>query len=54
MIDHLDAAVEARLVRKLGHSRPAIVYVAEDLEHRRKVVLEVLGSELAAVLGGRR
>ena len=32
----------------------AMVYLAEDLKHQRKVALKVLKSELAAVVGAER
>src|SRR5829696_5583716 len=43
-----------RLERELGHGGMAVVYLAEDLRHHRKVAVKVLRPELAAALGGER
>ena len=43
-----------RLERELGQGGMAIVYLAEDLRHGRKVAIKVLHPELSAVLGGER
>ena len=40
-----------RLERQVGSGGMAIVYLAHDLRHDRKVALKVLRPELAAVLG---
>ena len=50
------AALADRYVieRELGPGRMATVYVARDLEHRRRVALEVLRPAVAASLGGDR
>ncbi|HWP37457.1 MAG TPA: protein kinase [Gemmatimonadales bacterium] len=47
-------AVSYRLIRELGRGGMAIVYLADDLKHRREVALKVLRPELAAVLGRTR
>ncbi len=39
---------------ELGAGGMATVYLAEDLKHHRQVVVKVLRSELAAVLGAER
>jgi len=43
-----------RLNREIGQGGMAIVYLAEDLRHGRKVAIKVLHPELSAVLGGDR
>ncbi len=52
-ITRLNAALEGRytIERELGEGGVATVYLADDLKHERKVALEVLKPELAAVVG---
>jgi serine/threonine-protein kinase len=55
-IDRLNAALEGRyrIERELGEGGMAMVYLADDLKHERKVALKVLKPDLAAVVGGDR
>src|SRR5262245_9875574 len=43
-----------RIERELGQGGMAMVYLAHDVRHDRKVALKVLRPELAAILGGAR
>ncbi len=43
-----------RVVRELGQGGMAIVYLAEDLKHRRQVAIKVVRPELAGVMGADR
>ena len=43
-----------RLERELGRGGMAVVYLADDLKHGRRVAIKVLRSELAASLGSER
>jgi len=43
-----------RIERELGQGGMAVVYLAEDLRHGRRVAIKVLHPELSAVLGGER
>lgn len=56
MIDRLNTALADRYVveRELGEGGMAIVFLAVDLKHDRRVALKVLRPELAAVVGGER
>ncbi len=55
-IDRLSAALpdRYRIERELGQGGMAIVFLADDLKHDRKVAIKVLKPELAAVLGAER
>ncbi len=52
-ITRLNAALEGRyaIEGELGEGGMAMVYLADDLKHERKVALKVLKPELAAVVG---
>lgn len=54
--DRLRAALAGRyaIVREVGAGGMAIVYLAEDLKHHRKVALKVMRPELAATMGSAR
>jgi tRNA A-37 threonylcarbamoyl transferase component Bud32/tetratricopeptide (TPR) repeat protein len=56
LLPHLRLALEGRYVveRELGRGGMAIVYLAQDLKHQRKVAIKVLRPELAASLGAER
>jgi serine/threonine protein kinase/cytochrome c-type biogenesis protein CcmH/NrfG len=43
-----------RVERELGQGAMAVVFLAEDLKHRRRVAIKLLKPELSAVLGGER
>ena len=54
--ERLNAALEGRyrIEAELGEGGMATVYLAEDIQHERKVALKVLKPELAAVVGAER
>ena len=56
MINRLNAILEERysIERELGEGGMALVYLAEDLRHGRKVAVKVLKPEIAAVVGADR
>jgi eukaryotic-like serine/threonine-protein kinase len=56
LLEQLTAAVgdRYRVERELGQGGMAVVFLAEDLKHRRRVALKVLKPELSAALGGER
>ena len=56
IFDRLKASLAERyhLERELGTGGLAIVYLAEDLKHRREVAVKGLRRELAAPLGAER
>jgi eukaryotic-like serine/threonine-protein kinase len=56
VLTRLNATLEGRytVLEEIGRGGMAVVFLAEDLKHRRKVVLKVLRSELAAILGAER
>ncbi|MGH7593865.1 MAG: protein kinase family protein, partial [Gemmatimonadales bacterium] len=43
-----------RIERALGEGGMAVVYLAEDLKHHRKVAIKVMRSEMSATLGADR
>ncbi len=55
-VARLNQALAGRyaIERELGEGGMAVVYLAEDLRHHRKVALKVLRQELAAVVGAER
>jgi len=55
-VDRLNAALSDRytIEREIGAGGMAVVYLAEDLKHKRKVALKVLRPELGAAIGTER
>ncbi|MHC4067083.1 MAG: protein kinase domain-containing protein, partial [Planctomycetota bacterium] len=55
-LEHLKHALADRysVERELGSGGMAVVYLAEDLKHRRKVAVKVLRPEIADVIGPER
>ena len=56
LLERLQGALDARyrIDRELGAGGMAVVFLAEDLRHRRQVALKVLRPELAAEIGSGR
>jgi serine/threonine-protein kinase len=56
LLEQLTATLNERyrIERALGQGGMAVVFLAEDLKHRRRVVIKVLKPELSAALGGDR
>jgi serine/threonine-protein kinase len=56
LLPELQAALAARYAveRELGHGGMAVVLLAQDLKHDRRVAIKVLRPELAAALGAER
>ena len=55
-LDQVSAALRDRydVIREVGRGSMAVVYLAEDLKHRRKVAVKVLRPELAQGIGTER
>src|SRR6266487_2035487 len=51
---HTALAPRYRVLRELGAGGMAVVFLSEDLRHRRQVALKVLRPELAAEIGPER
>jgi serine/threonine-protein kinase len=56
LLEELTAALgdRYRVERELGQGGMAVVFLAQDLKHRRRVAIKLLKPELSAVLGGER
>jgi len=55
-LEHLRATLGGRyrVERELGHGGMAVVFLAEDVKHRRRVAIKLLRPELSAALGADR
>ena len=56
LLEQLTAALgdRYRVERELGRGGMAVVFLAEDLKHRRRVAIKLLKPDLSAVLGSER
>ena len=56
LLEQLTAALgdRYRVEREVGHGGMAVVFLAEDLKHRRRVAIKLLKPELSAALGSER
>jgi serine/threonine protein kinase len=56
LLEQLTAALgdRYRVERELGHGGMAVVFLAEDLKHRRRVAIKLLKPDLSALLGSER
>jgi serine/threonine protein kinase len=56
LLEQLTAALgeRYRVEREIGHGGMAVVFLAEDLKHRRRVAIKLLKPELSAALGSER
>src|SRR6185295_10708953 len=56
LLAQLRAALDDRyrIERELGHGGMAVVFLAEDLKHHRRVAIKLLKPELSAALGSER
>jgi serine/threonine-protein kinase len=56
LLEQLTAALgdRYRVEREVGHGGMAVVFLAEDLKHRRRVAIKLLKPDLSAVVGSER
>src|SRR5437870_9842855 len=56
LLSWLQAGLSGRYLveREVGHGGMAVVFLAEDLKHHRRVAIKLLKPELSAVLGTER
>jgi serine/threonine-protein kinase len=56
LLEQLTAALGDRyhVEREIGHGGMAVVFLAEDLKHRRRVAIKLLKPDLSAILGSER